>query len=231
MQHRCSVTTVLDGRTSSTHYNSGTFPGRRTTAKGGAKARMIHRNASTLSAVKSRAVSQNPSNLDAPEVILTRSKSLQDLREDLARTSRGALEKREESELATHRSALGREIQVRTRCTYNRVTTCSSPTGSACLHADCSRCSDCMSACNPLHCSALHVCVCIYVPIACVLVCRNCSGVCLILERHKTRRWLLTAPTPSTAGTWEDAAAHLDNADLHGHCNSPSADWLYNTIP
>lgn len=198
MQHPCSVTTVLNGKTSSTRYNSGTFPRRRMTAKGGAKAQMTHRDAAlTSSAVTSKAVSQNPSNLDAPEVVLTRSKSLQDLREDLARTSRGALEKWEESELAMHRAALGREIQVRTRRTYSRVTMCSGPTGSACLHATCSKCSDCMSVCRPLRC----MCVCEDVPIACVLVCRNCSGVCLILERHKTPRWQLTAPTPLTAGT------------------------------
>ena len=168
MQQPCSVTTVLNGRTSSTRYNSGTFPRRssRTTAKGRAKAQMTHRDAAlTSSAVTSKAVSQNPSNLDAPEVVLTRSKSLQDLREDLARTSRGALEKWEESELAMHRAALGREIQVRTSRTYSRVTTCSGATGSACLHATCSKCSDCMSVCRPC--------------VACVCVKMFLSRVCL----------------------------------------------------
>jgi len=101
---------VPDG---SSHYISDTFPRRGMTVIRGARTR-VHRDDRTSSAATSRAVPQNPSALEAQEMVLTRSKSLQDLREELVRTSRSALEKREESQLAVHRSALLREIQVRT---------------------------------------------------------------------------------------------------------------------
>lgn len=98
----------------SSHYNSETFPRRGRAVIGGAST-CVHRDDRTSSAVTNRAVSQNPSALEAQGMTLTRSKSLQDLREELVRTSRSALEKWEESQLAVHRSALLREIQVRTQ--------------------------------------------------------------------------------------------------------------------
>ena len=113
LQHRYSVNSTALA-VSSHCYSSGTFPRRRMAAKEGAKARVDRgADAPASSAETSRAASQTSSNLDATESVLPRSKSLQDLREDLVRTSRSALEKCEESELVEHRSGLAREIQVR----------------------------------------------------------------------------------------------------------------------
>lgn len=103
-------------------YSSRTFPRGARARSRGAKPRMIHRDPVPVpvsSAVATTHVSRSPPSIASspgvPEVpVLTRSKSLQDLREDLTRTSRGVLEKGEESEVAAHRCALGREISVRT---------------------------------------------------------------------------------------------------------------------
>ena len=96
-------------------YCSRTFPRwTRARSRQGAKPRMIPRNLS-----RSTQVSHTPfspaSSPCAPEVpVLTRSKSLPDLREDLPRTNRSVLQKWEESDVAKHRSTLGWEISVRT---------------------------------------------------------------------------------------------------------------------
>ena len=134
-QQRYPVCAVPDG---SSHHNSDTFPRRGRTAIGGARTRG-HRDDRTSSAVTNRAVSQNPSALEAQEMALTRSKSLQDLREELVRTSRSALEKWEESQLAAHRSALLREIQVRIYSVHLQQQQSPACSGLLTVHA----CNDC----------------------------------------------------------------------------------------